>query len=133
MEVEGEWLWITAGHVLKAIEESFAAVPPETVGFLDDLGGTNDLPCGPFDWKSATKFYVDDDPSGVDIGFVTLSLMYREWFRAAGCTLLSESDWSGTAEKADALFLVGLPFESFIWKGIQRGAPRKHRYSRDVR
>src|SRR4051812_28744943 len=75
MEVEGEWLWVTAGHVLKALEESFAFVAPETVGFIDDLGGTNDFPCGPFDWKSATKFYVDDDQSGVDIGFVTISQM----------------------------------------------------------
>ncbi len=113
MDVEGQWLLVTAGHVIRQMEESFKAHPPEFLTMLDDLASRHDLPHGPFDFVSAPKFFVDDDTSGVDVGFIVLTPMYKAWLSAAGCVPFTEREWLGTPEIADAYYLIGMPFTGF--------------------
>ena len=96
MSFKGMWFFITAGHILKAVDDRLKDKTLAITGcrFADyfGMGTTVPLPT-PFDYESAVKGYIDDDSVGLDIGMIYLSPLYREGFKKNGIIAIWDQDW----------------------------------------
>lgn len=94
--IRGVCCYLTAGHVLKDLEELRASPQAEIVGAtLADTFGlepASKMPI-PFDLKNARFFYVDDEAEGLDFGVIALEPHYVRLLAKNGVIALTEERW----------------------------------------
>jgi hypothetical protein len=112
MEFANEWFWVTAGHILKLIDE---LQNTERFFLLDHYGtGTNEEAI-PFDYANAWRYYVDDDDAGLDFGAVRLSREIQTRLAQNEAVAVTEIEWrSADYTRHESYFMVGLAFESIF-------------------
>ena len=88
--------FLTAGHVLKELEELRASDQIEIVGStLVDTSGLNcvsNIPI-PFDLRNVQMFYRDNDELGLDFGVIILDPYYVRLLAKNGRVAVSEKNW----------------------------------------
>lgn len=104
--------FLTAGHVLRNLQDAMAssAVEIEQAVLVDTFGSgrISNLPI-PFDLKSASKFFIDED--GLDFGVIALSSYYGRLLAANGSVALDANNWLRQPQIFEGYALLGLPAE----------------------
>ena len=117
--------FLTAGHVLKALDELRAhekaeigrAVLADTFG----LEIISDVPI-PFDLKGAQLFYIDDELEGLDFGVIALEGHYARLLAKNGAVALTEERWIHQSQVTfDGYAMLGFPEEFASQRVSQTG------------
>jgi hypothetical protein len=113
--VENVVFFLTAGHILKDLEEARKSAEIEiTSAVLADTFGLrriSDKPI-PFDLKNAELIHIDDEDEGLDFGVIPLSPYYVGLLAKNGMVALEEQNWIHQANaRFDAYLMLGLPEE----------------------
>ena len=108
-------LYLTAGHVLKKLDELRAHDRVEiTDAALADTFGwkrISDVPI-PFDLKNARLFYLDDKEEGLDFGVIVLEPHYVRLLVKNGVAALTEENWIHQhTVRYDGYAMLGFPEE----------------------
>jgi hypothetical protein len=95
MSFDGQWVLLTAGHILKGIDSVLEAGRQlHSCVLIDSFGDkVSHRQPFPFAYEDAPKFYIDDDDLGIDFGFIVLRDMYKKLLEANGVTPLDERVW----------------------------------------
>ncbi|WP_424958816.1 hypothetical protein [Hyphomicrobium sp. 1Nfss2.1] len=115
IRIRDAYCFLTAGHILREVEQALqsdnvdikSAVLADTFG----RGRFKDHPI-PFDLKSASIFYIDDDDEGLDFGVMLLQPYYIRLLATNGIVALEEKNWAHQASvRFDGYAMLGLPEE----------------------
>jgi hypothetical protein len=122
----GEWLLLTAGHAVEAINSILDA------GYRLESASLYDAWCGgrfkssiPFTYNPKMTIFQNCD-DGVDFGIIHLSSIYQKLLTSNGVTPFSEFDWESQPEQFDAYYLLGMPYEL---GRLPRGAGEKRDFT----
>jgi hypothetical protein len=118
--VKGYPVWVTAGHIMEAIEKTILADPKHyrdiKFRFVDTLheGRKSQFPM-PFDYL-ASKYRSYDfhkDENGVELGWdygiIMPHIHYARLFSANQIAVIQEDNWTTLPEKFDWYYLLGIP------------------------
>jgi len=113
--VEGALYFLTAGHVLKELQNlrTSEQVEIEDAALADVFGWkrVSEKPI-PFDIKSAHLCYIDDDELGLDFGVIPLGPHHARLLAKNGVVALSEINWAHQdGIECDAYVILGFPEE----------------------
>lgn len=114
VRVEEHVLWLSAGHIIRNIQQAFASHETiiESCVLADAFGNSfvSDQPI-PIDFQSSTQFFVDDD-QGLDFGAVALHPNHVRLLVANGVCILEEENWAHQHQiDFTGFMLMGLPDE----------------------
>jgi hypothetical protein len=111
IDVSGQWVLVTAGHILKGIEDKLANGYEFSQWTLHDaLSNTsihqNSIPF-PFDWAAKGHCNSDD---GADFGLVALSPVIRANLEANGKRAITRQAWEqDMPSEFEGYLMLGLP------------------------
>jgi hypothetical protein len=110
IEYRGEWLWITAGHLLNDLDNELPRIGRRILqsqfiaGWNPNEGTVQHIP---FEYGTRVKYYVVDDDEGTDLGMVHVSDVLKLALSEAGVVPLRNLS---LPEQAYEQYLVhGLP------------------------
>src|SRR5580658_2214494 len=110
IECEGEWLWVTAGHLLNRLDNELPKMN-RRMRHSQLIAGWNSQNSTmrriAFDYGACVKWYVDDDDEGADLGIIHLPERVRQDLVRAAVAPLSNLELPEQAY--DQYFLPGLP------------------------
>src|SRR5262249_40931542 len=114
MEVEQQWFWTTAGHVLEAFQRDGFQHPnqlAEEFRLLDSFGtGAIDEHYVPFDYELAWKYFEHDDALGLDYGVVALGELEKRALQKNNIIPVTVADWQNLDYQSSRdLFVMGFP------------------------
>jgi hypothetical protein len=118
IEIDGIWLYVTAGHVFQDIQSLMQQHPTRRYRFmLADCFGpvvVSDVPI-PIDYDGAPKQHLYDRQSGYDFGFTLINDNSKRLLDANGIVPLNEGNWSHQ-EGVDFFHysMVGFPAQAMI-------------------
>jgi hypothetical protein len=81
IEYEGEWLWVTAGHLLNRLDNELPKINRRMrnsqliAGWNSENSTVRRIA---FDYGACVKWYVDDDDEGTDLGIIHLPERVRQ-------------------------------------------------------
>ena len=112
--VEGEWFYVTAGHILRRVAAALAAGSSFDVWrFGDQTAGNRFASTAiPYAFDSADWFVLEDSDKGLDYATVHLGGLYRQMLDAGGVLPLDGNSWSDNTVEHEHWALVGIPSES---------------------
>lgn len=124
--IQGEWIWMTSGHVFHEIEQYFHEKRILDTWYLDDLWGGH-LATGDKDMALPFKapegaYAIDQD--GADYGFLVIPDHWRRLLWQGGIRPLEEACWRGVPERCDTYWLLGVPQET-VKAGTRAGSVQK--------
>jgi len=113
--IEGVVCYLTAGHVLKKLDElrSSAKVEIVSASLADTFGWKriSEIPI-PFDLKNAALSYIDDEEAGLDFGVIMLEPSYARLLAKNGIVALTKERWlHQSSVKFDGYAILGFPDE----------------------
>lgn len=119
VEILGEWIYVTAGHILRDVQTEIARGSTFDMWRLDDqtAGNPFDGKAVPYDFNPNTWLVLLDDISGLDYAAVHLSDYYSRQLEAGGVTAIRKHVWSSHLVESDHWLLVGIPSESVVCDG----------------
>lgn len=112
LSIRGAWIWVTAGHILKELDEILNKTVKLTECVLVDYFGPDVVSCHPipFDYEGSSRFYIYDETDGLDFGLVALRPYYQRLLEANGIVPVSKKNWIHPSTiKFDQYFMLGLP------------------------
>ncbi len=115
MALNNRWCLVTAGHILKDIEEDlrserFRIVHAFIIYYLGHHETDGRLM--PFDYKAANKRFVDDENLGLDYGFIMLAYYDLLDLRKNNIIPVRMDYWKAQKiEEFNSFILLGLPVE----------------------
>jgi hypothetical protein len=117
ISIHGSICFLTAGHVLEALDNlrSHDQVEIESAVLVDTMGWrrVSDVPI-PFDLKSASLFYINNDEDGLDFGVIALEPHHVGLLAKNGVIALTEERWNQQhTVRFDGFAMLGFP-EEFI-------------------
>jgi len=108
ISVRDVWFLVTAGHVLRDVEERLKTGRQIVKSRLIDGFGTDEtLPPIVFAFEDMPKWHVFSD--GLDYALIALRPLDVENLIAGGVEPLSEGSWTDMPEELDAYYLLGFP------------------------
>jgi hypothetical protein len=111
ISVRDVWFLVTAGHILRDVENRLKAGRQIVKARLTDGFGTNDaLPPIVFPFGDTPEWHVFS--SGVDYALFPLRPLYARQLVAGGVEPLDEQAWTDTPDHPDAYYLLGFPDEA---------------------
>ena len=115
ISIHGSICFLTAGHVLKALDElrNHKDVEIESAVLVDTMGEkrVSDVPI-PFNLKSAPLFYIDNEEDGLDFGVISLRPHYVGLLAKNGVIALTEERWNRQhTVRFDGFAMLGFPQE----------------------
>lgn len=94
MQFGRSWFWVTAGHIIKNIEEHLAQGVVSRFRLIDHYGfGGDHSNAVPFDYEGAWRYYVFDEVEGLDFGAVEIGSFYRQTLEANEVAVVRKADW----------------------------------------
>jgi len=115
VEVKGKWFLVTAGHILKSLEEAVAAKRIRIVrSFYADFFGHRGVleKLTPFPFESIPKFFIDDRDLGLDFAFMPLSHIFQEGLKKSGIIPFTEANWKNWHPLCfSSYWMLGFPSE----------------------
>ena len=128
MEVENQWFWTTAGHVLEDIQKDGFQHPDQFADefrLIDSFGtGAIDKHYVPFDFERAWKYFEHDDDMGLDYGVVALGELEKLSLQKNNIMPVRVPDWQeSTSDAFRDLFVMGFPSDLIapVYGTIQGG------------
>ncbi len=126
ISVAGEWLWVTAGHIIDEVDKLLREGRKLTYCRFLDWGASrkyHDTIPVEFDALRKGRVGGDDD---CDCAAFPLSLSYRQMLESNGVVALDEAAWAAPPcqEKVDCCLLLGIPDELTVRH--VNGAPGRH-------
>lgn len=112
LSIRGAWFLLTAGHIIKGVEDRLASGRYALSFYLvDDLGpNVVDHNIIQFEYQDSLKWYWDED--GVDVGLVSLRPYYRSLLQANGIEPISEEHWRNQSNvECNRHLMLGFPTE----------------------
>jgi hypothetical protein len=122
IEVEGFWFYVTAGHILRNIEEATAAGSNFDVWRFGDQAARGPFKeTGiPFDFVPENWIVIRDEDVGLDYAAMHLRDLYREALVRGEVAPLSKDTWGDHVTEYDQWVLVGVPMETVVHDGESR-------------
>ena len=118
VDVDGLWILITAGHILRAIQSAINAGSSFDVWRLDDQmaseGNGVAFPV-PFDFVLQDWFVLEDQAIGLDYAALHLSDYFIRHLKAGGVEPIEESAWGDYIQEHDFWVLFGIPSETVAY------------------
>lgn len=119
VEIAGEWLYITAGHILRAIREATQK------GSVFDVWRLGDQTAGykfqdtavPYAFDIDQWCVLEDESLGLDYAAVHIGGLYRRQLEAGGVVPFGPDSWSDHTVPHDHWALIGVPSESVTYDG----------------
>lgn len=112
--VENEWLYITAGHILRQLKQAIDAGTTFNVWRLSDAtarGRFQDVGI-PFDFELDQWAVIVDEDLGLDYAAVVLRPIYRAALEAGGAQPLPIRAWGSDQSEHQYWALIGVPSET---------------------
>lgn len=107
------WFLITAGHILKYIEDRIQSgrkiIRSRLVDSFRDSQNINSIP---FDFVEAPQIHIYSDEDGIDYGAIMLRNFYIRSLFADGSRAINEKENESPPDKADKYFLLGFPTQA---------------------
>jgi hypothetical protein len=122
------WCLLTAGHIIKGIEDRLASGDWKfQYSLVDDLGPSPiDHNAIPFDYEGAPRLFIDDDQQGLDFGLVFLRPYYCALLEKNSVVPITEKHWKNQGNfECDRYLMLGFPTE-FIETDIRETADGYH-------
>lgn len=115
MSFGGHWFLMTAGHVLKNLDDAIEAkkISIQFAAIQDHfgIGATTNYPC-PISYEESGRLHVDNQNLGLDIGLVHLRRFYAENLKANGILPITKHHWHRQDQVDFAAYgLFGFPEE----------------------
>lgn len=112
--VEGEWFYVTAGHILRRVQAALAGGSTFGIWRLGDQTAGNRFAgtAIPYAFEIDRWFVLDDSDAGLDYATVHLGGLYRQLLEAGGVLPLGSGAWSDHTDEHEHWALVGIPSES---------------------
>ena len=116
LEVNRQWYWLTAGHILEEIERDGLKHPTqvaETFRLISEYKASKtpkDFAFLPFRYEEAWKHYEHDDDTGIDYGIVALGPLEKKALKKDNVTPIASAIWKALPNlKLPFFFLLGFP------------------------
>lgn len=118
-EVENEWLYVTAGHILRRLERAINAGSKFSTWRLGDDTARGEFQglAIPFDFDPAEWIVIEDEDLGIDYAAVVLRPLYRAALHAGGARPLPNEAWGCDRSEHDYWALIGVPSETVRYDG----------------
>jgi hypothetical protein len=119
IEVSGHWFYVTAGHILRDIDQAHAAGSTFDVWRLGDqsAGGPHRQTGIPFDFVRKDWIVIRDDSVGLDYAALHLRDLYRLALESGRVVPLVKDTWGDHVTEYDQWVLVGVPAETVAHNG----------------
>lgn len=119
IDVLGEWLYVTAGHVLRDIRTAISSCSTFDIWRLGDqtAGGKFRETAVPYAFDESVWLVVEDESLGLDYAAVHLPWIYRRQLEAGGVVAIAKNAWSDQHTEFDHWALMGIPSESVDYDG----------------
>lgn len=119
VEVYGVWLYVTAGHVLREIQEWMATGAKLDVWRLSDYtaGGRFKNYGIPIHFDIDSWLILDDSEIGLDVAVLPIDDLYRNNLEAGGTIPIPDGAWRDEQIESAFWALVGVPYESVTYDG----------------
>lgn len=119
VEIAGEWFYITAGHILRAIQKA------SETGSVFDVWRLGDQTAGhkfqdtavPYAFNIDQWCVLEDDSLGLDYAAVHIGGLYRRQLEAGGVVPFGPDSWSDHTVPHDYWALIGVPSETVTYVG----------------
>lgn len=112
--IQGEWFYITAGHIIEFIRQSIEKGDTFECWRLSDAtaGGKFAEMAVPFDFNidEWAVLYVENE--GIDYAVTPITGLYKKQLEAGGVTPLAENSWGSHADDHEQWALFGIPSET---------------------
>ncbi|NLX97809.1 MAG: hypothetical protein GXY83_16725 [Rhodopirellula sp.] len=95
IEYQGEWLWITAGHLLNDLDNKLPVINRRMVKSQLVAGWNSNeetVQRIPFEYGTCVKYFVDDDDEGTDLGIIYIAAEMKQALRKVGVVPLRKLD-----------------------------------------
>ncbi len=120
IEVLGEWMFVTAGHVLRDIRKAMS------VGTVFDIWRFSDYTADgmfkttgiPMDFDIDDWLWVYDDAVGLDVAAMPLRELYRKALEAGNVMPIPHGAWRSNEVEWKDWAVMGVPYESVEYDGI---------------
>lgn len=113
LSVRNEWFLVTAGHVLRAIDERLEAGRRIVrSNLMDGTASGFAFPPITFILGRTEQWYVYDEDQGIDYALVPLREFFVRQLMAAGVTAVDESSVGSLDVDAGEYYLLGFPQEA---------------------
>ncbi|WP_077033395.1 hypothetical protein [Pelomonas sp. KK5] len=118
VEIEGEWFYVTAGHILDAVEQALAKGNSLshwrlTEHLLQPKFGNKGVP---YDLDIRQWYWIHDEARGLDYAITHLRQFYRDQLEAGGVLSLARKGWN-VPHPDQQWGLMGVPSESVDYDG----------------
>lgn len=115
IEIEGHYLFISAGHVIKnivdAIRNKDIDIRSVNIGDVFGINKISNIPI-PTDLRGASYFYIDDTDEHLDFGYIEIDKYYVDLMKKNGIEIPNLSHCRSDREAGYSGFLMlGLPEE----------------------
>lgn len=119
IEVLGEWIYITAGHIIRDIRLALSAGSRFDIWRLGDqtAGNSFNNTAIPYAFDEGDWLVVEDERTGLDYAAVHLSWLYRKQLEAGGVISIDRNAWSDHLTEYDYWALIGIPSETVNYDG----------------
>ena len=119
IDVCNEWIYITAGHILRDIRLATSA------GSTFDIWRLGDQMAGsqfrnstiPYSFLESDWLVIENEAIGLDYAAVPIRGLYRKQLEAGGVIAIGKDAWSDHVTDYDHWALIGIPAESVNYDG----------------
>lgn len=120
VEIEGLWLYITAGHILEGVKRALSSGSNFDRWRLDDSTAGNKFNgfAVPLDFVVDEWLAIRDEDLGFDYAALPLLDLYRHQLAAGGARALGVDAWGTHLGEHEAWALIGIPSESVNFDGV---------------
>lgn len=113
LSVRRAWYVVTAGHILRDLDERLSAGRKIVrSNLMDGMASGSVFPPIPFILGRTEEWYVYDKDQGVDYALIPLREFFVRQLLAAGVTALEETSVGSLDLDADEYYLLGFPQEA---------------------
>ncbi len=117
--IEDEWFYITAGHILRRIQQAIAAGSTFDIWRLGDqtAGKRTDNHAVPYAFELERWLVLEDETTGLDYATMHIGGLYRQQLEAGGVTAIARNAWGDHVTEHDYWVLAGIPSETVSYDG----------------
>ena len=119
VDIDGHWVYITAGHIAKDIQASLDAGGSFQVWRLGDqtaFGSFGNIAI-PYDFNIDRWLVIENEKTGLDYAAVVLDDMYCRSLSAGGAQPIARNAWGDYVSDHAQWILVGVPSETVTHDG----------------